>query len=279
MNLDEYTDPGDVMSSSSPDVMVHPPVFTERDGRGRPIWVTGTGSNAAQIWGPGWLDDARTWRAGTTDRGRNEELWPLHWRELPGFLAARSGLLFVQLRISDRWDHGMAAPAVLVLENVNGTSVRMRGTSRAKALSQGDGVQVGDRLDIDRSYTDIRVVGIDGDGRRARLDVARRPARRTFAGPAIPLGSWRTGGQTVVIVGGKPRRIPPRSPLAEIVEQASLAEEIEGTVTGAARDAVRREALTRVRDRAELELQRLDGQLDPSPAQRDARIRRQPQEC
>ena len=69
-----------------------------------------------------------------------------------------------------------------------------------------------------------------------------------------------------MIVGGKLVRIPPRSPLAEVVELAALVEESEAMANGPARDLIRRDALTRIRDQAEAELRRMDGPFEPAPA-------------
>lgn len=148
----EYQDPWDVMSALN--AMATPnPSFGQ----------VGPGLNAANMDSRGWLDPERVWsRAGWFDE--EVELRPHHRRDLPGFLVARVGGFYVELRIKEGWDAGIISSAVLVHRLEAGRSWLMSGSGQ-RFLPVG---AVFERSDGTRRSR-VEVLGIDPAKRQATV--------------------------------------------------------------------------------------------------------------
>jgi hypothetical protein len=259
----EYMDPWDVMSTRTGTMAPHPN-YTERDARGNVIWVIGPGLNAANMWGRGWLDPSRTWIADLTHWQTSIQLRPLHHRDLPGYLAARVGPYFFEFRVPEGWDASIGSPVVLAHEYWAGASYLLNGMSGNPQLASGDIFRRGDPADQLGPLIDVKVASIDPEDRTATLEVTRRPDRHPRVGPEFVVGRPDSGGGHIVIVGGRPVRVGPRSPLAEIVELTAHVEMSEEIANGPARDLIRRDALAQIRDRADAELRHMDAPQEPA---------------
>jgi hypothetical protein len=256
-------DPWDTMSTPTTTIAPHP-VFTDLDVRANPVFRLGPGLNAANMWGRGWLDGNRTWVAADEHVGTTVTLRPLHRRDLPGYLTARVGQYFFEFRVPERWDAGIGPAVVLAHEYYAGASYLFSSVSGNQGMVAGDVFRRGDPTDPLGRLLEVTVVAINAAERNATLSIVRKRDRHPVAGPAMVIGRWDSGGGQLVIVGGKLVRIPPRSPLAEVVELAALVEESEAMANGPARDLIRRDALTRIRNQAEAELRRMDGPFEPA---------------
>ena len=73
-------------------------------------------------------------------------LRPLHWRELPGFLAAEIGPYIVEFRVPERWDEAIGEPVVLVHRFADNHSYLVPADGGQHALTAGSVLTVG-RLD------------------------------------------------------------------------------------------------------------------------------------
>lgn len=275
-STEHYMDPWDVMSTRTTTMAPHP-IYTERDAGGDVIWRIGPGLNAANMWGRGWLDASRTWIADSDEWQTRIQLRPLHRRDLPGYLAARVGPYFFEFRVPEDWDAGIGRPVVLAHEYHHGASYLLNGLSGKPQLVAGDGLfRRGNPADLNGRLIEVDVVSIDPAARTAELEVTRRPAhfdrtadeleerRGRVSGRVV--GRADSGGGHIVIVGGRPVRVGPRSPLAELVELTAQVEMSEEMANGRARDLIRRDALARIRDRADAALHHMDGPHEPAPS-------------
>jgi hypothetical protein len=229
----DYRDPWDIMSAFSVLRTPHPRFGT-----------MGPAMNAINAEFLGWLDGARVAQGtGTFD------LRPLHRWDLPGFLAARAGSVLVEFRTPDRWDAGIGTPVVLVHESDGTRSRLLLSTAGRPGLSVGDVFERGHPADPFQSWYRIEVEGVDvgAPAARVRVDV-----REAFRVPDVGLGGLLGGlgqdGGGWVIVNGKIIRIPPRSPLLELLEPIIALEASTALREPSARRAAQRAALDTLRD-------------------------------
>ncbi|WP_432191088.1 hypothetical protein [Streptomyces sp. bgisy027] len=221
----EYGDYWDTMSTRTPYMAPHP-VFTEVDSQGRAIWRIGPGLNAANMWGAGWLQASRVWQAKDSETDTVVTLRPLHSSDLTGYLCARVGTYFIELRLKERWDALIPAPAVLVHEFKFNRSYLLTATATGgrRDLQKGDEFLRGDPNNPASALVRVRVLDIDPVARTARVGVTRRLAS--------PLTDGGSGG--LIVVGGKAVDVPSRSPLYNRVEEIAqeLQEEPEVVAVG-----------------------------------------------
>ncbi len=203
----DYMDPWDIMSTAGPYEASHP------------TWVdVGPGMNAANMDGRGWLDGSRVWSgsAGTI------QLRPLHRRDLNGWLCARVGEFYVELRVRDRWDRAIPSPTVLVHRFEDNHSYLMRGTSGSAALGPNDRFEQGSSSMPWERWVSVAVDDIDPNAQVATVSLIDRAADRPpVAGPGEIFGGIAHDGGGWIFVNGHIHRVPPRSPVLELLEQLS----------------------------------------------------------
>ena len=264
----EYGDRWDVMSTGRFDTMAAHPSFTDLDMRGRPLFRLGPGLNAANMWSRQWLDSSRVWTAGNLEFGETVQLRPLHRRDLPGYLAARVGAYFFELRVPDRWDAAIGPAVVLVHHFHSGASFIDTGNSGNQGLSAGDKFQQGDAAEPFAPLLQVEVTNIDSAAQMGTLRVTKRVDRRPQAGPARPVfGGVTSDGGGLILVGGKVVRVPPRTDFQLMVEDLAVLVESESISHGAARDLLQRNALQSISARANVQLQRMLSYREPASPQ------------
>jgi hypothetical protein len=266
-STEDCQDEWDIMSTVNAALIAEHPYFTDQQDRiGRSVFRMGPGLNAANMWSRGWLDLSRVWTAGADEYGATVHLRPLHRRDLPGYLAARVGQYFFELRVPELWDYRIAQEVVLVHDFFNGNSyIHTDKSGSNQGLLAGDEFEVGDPNDTLGPLIRVKVRSIDADARTATLKVFRRQDRRPVAGPAQILGGVASDGGGWVIVGPTIRKIPPRSPLLRMLEHMVALQESESISHGATRDLLRRDALEGVRALANAELERMLSYRSPAP--------------
>jgi len=269
----DYMDAWDVMSTANAFMAPHP-TFTDRDVRGRPVFLLGPGLNAANMWNRNWLDRSRVWTAGDTEFGSTVQLRPLHRRDLPGYLAARVGPFFFELRVPELWDAGIGQdPVVLVHDYLNGNSYQHPSESGSWALTApGDLFEWGDAADPLAPLVRVEVSSINfgkSPDRTATLKVTRRQDRRPTAGPAQVIVGVDSDGGGLILVGGKIVKVPPHSPYVDILENLVVLQESESISHGAAGDLMRRGALESIIARANAQLNRMLSYRVPSPPRQE----------
>lgn len=241
----DYMDPFDVMSTKSAFMAPHP-VYNELDAQGRPVFLIGPGLNAASMSSRGWLDSTRVWTAGSSLQS-SVTLRPLHRRDLPGFLCARVDDYFVEFRMNDLWDGGFSAPVVLVHDFFDGHSYLHRTPTGSSSMGAGDSFADGDVSNnpspVHQGGVQVTVTSIDAAAQTATIQVQRwtdtRPDRvgqgTVFGGVDVDGGGW-------FFVNGRLVKVPPRSPVLEVLnhlEQVRISESIRD---GFARGLVRQSA-------------------------------------
>ncbi|MER5980608.1 hypothetical protein ABT142_29485 [Streptomyces sp. NPDC001857] len=252
----DYMDQWDVMSNATSNMAPHP-FYTERDARGNALFYIGPGLNAANMWDRGWADLGRVWTAGKGEIGASVQLRPIHRHDLPGYLLARVGDYFVEFRVPEAWDAALAQPVILVHTMVDGVSYLQTGVSGNQGLTVGDTFRLGDPADTLGALLEVHVTDIDATGHTATISVKHQSNRHPKAGPAVVLDGVSDDAGGWVIVGGKVRHIPPRSPLTQMLHSIVSIEESGDLHSGAARDLIRREALQSISAQAGVQLARM----------------------
>ena len=251
----DYRDRWDVMSTWDSCFMQPHPDYV----------LIGPGLNAANMAGRGWLDESRVWTSGSTSYNTSITLRPLHRPDLPGYLAARLGGYFVEFRLKDRWDAAIPRSAVLIHRFDDNRSYLMSANDGQQDLIAGN--TFGDSLpgpfDIFTNFTRLVVDEINEAGRYARINVQHRAVVMN-AGPGMLFGGVGEDGGGILVLGGKIIRIPPRSPLIQVLEQV-LIHEMSSMASAQVRESLQRGALESIKDIAEQRLQNITELGQPTP--------------
>jgi hypothetical protein len=221
------------------------------------------------MWGRGWLDLNRVWTAGADEYGTTVQLRPLHHRDLPGYLAARVGEYFFELRVPERWDAaiGTRGATILVHSFFSGHSYIHAGSTGRQNLHVGDRFVQGDTTNTLAPLLLVEVTEVHGKARTATLRVTRRADRRpkVVVGPGQIIGHGDSDGGVLIIIGGEIIRIPPRSPLLTILEELSAIAAGDSITHGATRDLLQRETWRRIMVHADAQEHRLGRYREPTP--------------
>lgn len=237
----EYFDPHDIMSAM--DVYRTP---HERFAEIGPL------ACAAHLDRMGWIDDERIWTPPTGGSGTNEfDLVSLGHPEIPGYLAAKLGWnLYVEFRTKDGFDAAIPQPTVLIHQLLDTNPVVLASDMATFNHDWLPGMTYGPspvELVI-RGGWRVEVVSFDLPGKKARIRtryVAKKPI--VADGPGRVFGGVAAGGGGFVILpSGKIVRIPPRSPILEVVSQLSLVAEAETILAKPAFNQLRRTVLGEV---------------------------------
>jgi hypothetical protein len=240
-SLANYQDPWDIMSVGN--------AHSASDAR---LGSIGPGFNAANMAARGWIYVNRTWKTSDSSFDTVVTLKPLHRYHEAGFNAAEFGGYLAEFRDPDAgdWDAGLPRPAVLVHRFEDNHSYLMRATDGAQDLVTGSVFQTSDGTNPFVTQTRLEVLEISRDENNlgfARLRLTHRPAfEAPSLGPGILFGGVAHGGAGLIFIGGKIIRIPPRSPLFQMLEQLAVYEGSESIASIQTRHSVRREALSAI---------------------------------
>ncbi|BCW72429.1 hypothetical protein [Arthrobacter sp. NicSoilB8] len=183
----EYQDRWDVMSALNA-AWAGNPTFAQ----------VGPGLNAANMAARGWLDPERVWvRTGWFDE--QVTLRPHHRRDLPGFLVARVGPYYVELRINEDWDAGIGSPVVLVHRLDANRSWLMASASGQRFFPPGAVFERTDELANGMPKAHAEVVNIDRASRQATLRLSYQPTIRPLHAFVLPY-PVKLGQPTKVVV-------------------------------------------------------------------------------
>ncbi len=231
-----------------------------------PTWThVGPGLNAANMEGRGWLDSSRVI---TATGNAVFTLRPLHRRELAGFLACRVGEYLVEFRTKAIWDAAIPEPTVLVHRFEDNRSFLMHGASGQQSLRTGDVFEVGSNSPMRwEQWIRVEVTQIDAESESATLHVINQPRERPpTVGPGSLLGGLDVdGGGVVIHVGNRIIRVPPRSPVTQLIEHVATIAAAETVEIPAVRDVMLREGYSALASRAMDAVERWSGYHEPAP--------------
>jgi hypothetical protein len=270
-SITDYMDPWDVMSTASAYMAPHPQ-FTERDVRSRPLFLVGPGLNAANMASVKWLDESRVWKSPSQSYDTIVQLRPLHRHDLPGFLAIRLAGYLIEFRNKEGWDGGINRPAVLIHHFFNNNSYLNSANNGQQDLVVGSvfGTAEPPSNSIGSVFTNtmrVEVVEINPNEQFAKIRIIHDPAFvEPSLGHGISLGGIDVGGDGLIFIGKKIIRVPPRSPLFEILEQVATYEISTSIASAQVRHAVQRESLSGIMAIAEDQMQKVQVFRQPTSA-------------
>lgn len=267
----EYKDPWDVMSTTATRFMSPHPTFTDLDVRARPVFRLGPGLNAANMAGRGWLDESRVWTPSNESFDTPVTLRPLHRRDLLGFLAARLGKYLVEFRIQEGWDAAIDRASVLIHRFDDNRSYLMSANNGNQDLVTGSVFGTTDTGNSNTSFfagaVGVEVLEINANERFAKIRLVHRPAFEEPSLGGMLFGGATRGGNGYILVGEKGiRRIPPSSPLFQIIEQVAAYDSSEAISSVHVRTTVRRETLSVIASLVENQMQTLQTFQQPAPS-------------
>lgn len=241
----DYRDPWDVMSTAA---------FPWTIDRDPDFGLHGPGLNAANMRAQGWLDQERIWRGSPRGYCAVIELRPLHRRDLPGNLAAefpggRSSCI-VEYRNRADWDSGIPRSAVFVHRFEGGRSYLMSGTNGNPDMVAGDSFDPYPSNPVIGGALRVEVLSIDDAKRTATVKLC-------YSRPKLPvdlhgifstvIGQLAADGGGLVWDGHRFVPVPPWNPMQEVLGPIATFITADDVGDPLLRDAVRRQALERIR--------------------------------
>ena len=228
-SAEEYGDLWDIMgdyhyTSDKRGTFIPPP----NDSK---YFTYGPGLNAAYMDIMGWLDKSRVYTAvGST----SFQLRPLHRRDLPGWLCAHLNIgnetIYVEFRMNEKWDNTFGAPCIFLHKKATHpgdgtpcTEIIMTDPANPDKANQvdlrsGQSYSLGDISDPLGFYANLTVTHIDTEQRIAYINLYVRYKRR-FEPQGRLFGAIERGGGGYVWTPGRGlKKVPPRSPLVNIIE-------------------------------------------------------------
>jgi hypothetical protein len=228
----EYYDRYDIMSAMNVDSY-----DSDHFGASGPLL------NAANLDRMNWLPESRVWTSQTSNSSRTDsfDLVSLSFPEIPGFLAARVGSVYLEFRTQDRWDAGVAYNAVL-LHELTGENSIVLASDLSNHVNHWQPGQVYGPDDLDFNInggTRIMIDSFDLAGNKARITVQQRATRPYVAGPgSVSVGVAAGAGGYITLPSGKRVPVPPNSPLITILEKVAVAADAEQVLGPAASEMV-----------------------------------------
>jgi hypothetical protein len=224
----EYYDEQDIMSAMNVDSTTVP-----RFGRAGPLLC------AANLDRMGWLPAARVWSCpgGNSSSSDVIDLVSLGHPEIPGYLAAKLGNVYVEFRTVDGFDAGCHRPMVLLhmLSDPNAIVLASDLNHHVNDWQPGQTYGPSDLVLILNGGVRIEILSFDLNAKKARVSVrcvARNPfpmlVGQVFGGVAVD------GGGLLILPNGKVLRVPPRGPVTVLLEQIGTMLEAESAVAGLA---------------------------------------------
>jgi hypothetical protein len=169
----------------------------------------------------GWLPASRVWSEPISGSFTQcLDLVSLGHPEKPGYLAARVGSYWVELRTRDGWDSGIPRAVILVHQMNGGNAVVMASDlpNWVNDWQPGQAFGASQVEIVIRGGVRIEVVSIDPQNLSARLCVTRQVGRNDAEG-VLFLGSIAVGDGWVLLKDVLFRVPPKGGPLHDTVEQ------------------------------------------------------------
>jgi hypothetical protein len=208
----EYFDMYDIMSAMN----VHS-TFDQRLGERGPLLC------AANLDRMGWLPSSRVWSASGGNSSWSDEIdiVSMSHPEIPGYMAAYVGGIYVEFRTQENWDQGIPQPGVLLHRMVDPNAVVLA-SDRQNYVNDWQPGQMYGASDVEMAIQggiQIRIKSFDLYGKRARISLRVAASRPYVVGPGQIFGGVASDGGGFLILNGKIVRIPPHSPVMALAEE------------------------------------------------------------
>jgi hypothetical protein len=208
----EYFDMYDIMSAMNVYSTFHPK-FAQRG----PLLC------AANLDRMGWLPASRVWSpSGANSSWSNGfDIVSMSHPEIPGYLAAHVGSVYVEFRTQENWDEEIPRPGVLLHHMVDPNAVVIASEKQNYINDWQPGQMYGpSELEMAvRGGTQIRIDSFDLSAKKARIRVRVAASRPIEVGPGQVFGGVAVDGGGLLILNGKVVRIPPNSPVMTLAEE------------------------------------------------------------
>jgi len=223
----EYYDMYDIMSAMN----VYS-TFNQKFGE------CGTLLCAANLDRMGWLPASRVWSLPGKNSSFSGEfdIVSLSHPEIPGYLAALIGGLYIEFRTAELWDDGIPRAGVLMhrMEDPNAVIIASDKQNYVNDWQPGQIYGPSDLMMAIFGGIQIRIKSIDLNAKKARIAVRAAAKRPIAAGPAQVFGGIESDGGGWIIINGRVVRIPPRSPMIALAEEMANILAAESNVEGLA---------------------------------------------
>jgi hypothetical protein len=208
----EYFDQYDIMSAMNVYTTYH-----ERFAERGPLLC------AANLDRMGWLPPQRVWTmTGGNSSGAGEfDLVSMSHPNIPGYMAAQVGGVYVEFRTMEQWDGGIPRAGVLIhqMHDPNAVVIASDKTNYINDWQPGQMYGTSDLEMVVFGGVQIRVKSFDLAAKKARIAIRVVAARPIVVGPGRAFGGVAIDGGGILILNGKVVHIPPRSPMFALAEQ------------------------------------------------------------
>lgn len=180
-----------------------------------------------------WLPPSRVLTmSGNSSQTLTFDLVSLGHPEIPGFLAAKIGDLYIEFRTQDIWDSGIPRAAVLLHHRMDVNSVVIASDKATWNTEWQPGQTYGPTDPVELAVnggTTVFIDSFDLPGKKARIRVRRTARSQKFGGiSGILVGGVARGGDGWIITpSGKRKPVPPHSPYVAVIEWIAEAIEVE----------------------------------------------------
>jgi hypothetical protein len=176
---------------------------------------------AANLDRMGWLPSSRVWSASANSSSSDEfDLVSMSHPEIPGYMAARIGGLYVEFRTDELWDAAIPRPGVLlhVMSDPNAIVIASDKVNYVDDWQPGQVYGPSDLSMAINGGTQIRIKSFDLGAKKARIGVRVAAHRPIVTGPGQIFGGVAVDGGGWLILNGRIIPIPPRGPVMALAE-------------------------------------------------------------
>ena len=211
-SIEDYTDPWDVMSTAA---------FPAMQATNRDWGTVGPALNAWNMRSRGWLNESRVWKMSAHSYTETIQLRPLHHYNRLGWLAIQVDEFLIEFRVKEKWDAAIPRPCILIHRFQNNQSYLMSSASGSDDFIAGDTFERGNAIHNFLPYVSIQVDNLDPATHTATVIVTKRAAVKPpqFIDFIELFGGIPHDGDGVIVTGGKVIKVPPHSPVNEVLKQ------------------------------------------------------------
>lgn len=255
-----YGDTWDIMSAN------RVTSFTTRFGQ------TGPGLNTVMRDIAGWLQPSRVLEGHALNLGK-AVIYDVNEPAASRPHVMRLDEYYFELTMNNGWYAGFPGPSVQVRQRDFNAAEHSRLLLRDQvfgsprySMQAGDSFTVGSKAQVFKRYLKVTVSEIDAPSRSATLSVEYQPPVRVpQAGAGAIFGGVTVDGGGFIIINGRIHRVPPRGPLAQLLETLSVITVIDQIRDRKMRSRMAKSTLRQLRE----DLAELAGQIDADLERRE----------